>query len=185
MGYPPEFYYRNSGRKLPNARAVSSAIHGGTDRPFRRVTTMVMQFGQFLDHDLTLTPEMNLCREKCPAAEMEIDCCLFVGKGQVPKSCYPIAVPDDDHDFHSRDPAAPRCLDLKRSQPAVCNYTEGEEHTREQFNVLTAFVDGSQVNLRIHCPVCKIPTFVVLFRFTVATTSWLARFAPSPRECCG
>jgi peroxidase len=80
MGYPPEFYHRNSGRKLPNARSVSTAVHAGTDKSFRHVTTMVMQFGQFLDHDLTLTPEMNLCKMKCPASEMEVDCCKFVGE---------------------------------------------------------------------------------------------------------
>ena len=31
VGYPPQFYVGNTGRKLPNARAVSNAIHSGTD----------------------------------------------------------------------------------------------------------------------------------------------------------
>ena len=43
--------------RLPNPRFVSQKNHPDSDLPDPRFTHMVMQFGQFLDHDLTLTPK--------------------------------------------------------------------------------------------------------------------------------
>ena len=78
-----------------------------------------MQFGQILDHDLTLTPEMNLCSPGCPA-EPEINCCDFIGQGELPKSCWPIDTTYDQ--FYGAEGI--NCLDFKRSQPLPCNYSD-------------------------------------------------------------
>ena len=51
------------GRKLPNVRLVSRKFHPDTDVPDTVATLMVMQFGQFLDHDVTQTPETE--EEEC------------------------------------------------------------------------------------------------------------------------
>ena len=42
-----------TGRPLPSARLVSTVIHEDKDIPLESVTHMLMQGGQFVDHDLT------------------------------------------------------------------------------------------------------------------------------------
>ena len=50
---------------------------------------MVMQFGQFLDHDITLTPESEVH-----------GCCKEEGKnGEFAYDCFPILIPDSDTTF--------------------------------------------------------------------------------------
>ena len=41
---------------LPSARAISEALIADLNRPSPDFTLMLMQWGQFLDHDITHTP---------------------------------------------------------------------------------------------------------------------------------
>jgi len=106
---------------LPNARSVSRAVH----RPQQgekstNATLMLMQFGQFLDHDITLTPE--------PEAE----CCDEELREE--EVCFNIDASTDRFFLDKKE-----CLPFCRSD-AIC-----QPGPREQINLLTAFVDGSNI----------------------------------------
>ncbi|CAG0882785.1 unnamed protein product [Darwinula stevensoni] len=117
---------RGSGPRLsilPNPREVSSRLHGDSDRPATVATHMLMQWGQFLDHDITLSP-----------ADSAGPCC----EEPIPLECLPIAIPPDDP-FYSQVLVPQTCMPFHRSTP----YCAGE--VREQINMITAFIDGSSI----------------------------------------
>ena len=103
-------YHFSQLRRVPSARAVSNAVHSGSDEAPSKLSAskhslLVMQVGQLLDHDLTLTPEMTTCSEECVGgrAVEEIDCCnLTASHLPPPKFCMPIEVPQDDEIFGAR-----------------------------------------------------------------------------------
>ena len=83
-----------------------------------------MQWGQFLDHDITLTPENDV---ECHCDGDDDD-----------DECFLIPVPSSDP-FYSKLSNPPTCLDFERSS-AFCTSSP-----REQFNLITSFIDGSNI----------------------------------------
>ena len=120
--------------KLPNARLVSTSFFPDCDVEDNLVTHMVTQFGQFLDHDLVLTPE-----------EEEHGCCNSFAIAR--PSCFPIQIPPGDYFYQSAHFISlgiqQTCLDHSRSTGCCSDSFESEDH--EQFNGITAFVDASNV----------------------------------------
>ena len=110
---------------------------------------MVTQWGQFLDHDITLTPgdddeddddshnddddDNNITLT--PENEVH-DCCHEPDQPE----CFPLTLPADDP-FYSSLSTAQTCLEFTRST-AFC---EDPTTTREQMNAITAYVDASNV----------------------------------------
>ncbi len=111
---------------LPSPRAISRRLHRDRDLPDNDITLMVMQFGQFLDHDITLTPETH----------SDIDCCEEGNENE--ENCFAIRIRRNDPFFiiHQED-----CLEFTRSE-AFCIDLSGK---REQLNAITAFIDASNV----------------------------------------
>lgn len=121
----------------PSPRVVSIGIV--RDRPAieDRYTHILMQWGQFMDHDLDFAPEFEL--EDCPeACEVE---------GTETLECAPFPLPLDDMNVMvtRTDPESRGCHLFRRSLPACEEAAPTELSSREQVNGITAFIDGSQV----------------------------------------
>ncbi|XP_052775467.1 peroxidasin homolog isoform X2 [Mya arenaria] len=127
-----------NGVHLPSPRLVSSLMMStevvSTDHS---ETHMLMQWGQFIDHDIDLTPQSvsqhifndgRRCNETC--------------ENSFP--CFPIPVPPSDQRVHGQS-----CLGFHRSS-ATCNtgttsiFFKTFAH-RQQLNALTSYIDGSQI----------------------------------------
>ncbi|XP_019613501.1 PREDICTED: thyroid peroxidase-like [Branchiostoma belcheri] len=113
------------GAPLPSPRLVSTTMHEDLRKSSPVNTHMVMQFGQFLDHDITLTPNFQ---------EEGLVCTC----GTDDEHCFNINVPSDDPDFAGRP-----CLPFARS--LSCPNEGCRLGRRQQLNQLTAFVDASNV----------------------------------------
>ncbi|XP_033215658.1 uncharacterized protein LOC117172036 [Belonocnema kinseyi] len=128
-----------SGDLLPSAREVSNLIHEDRDIPLASVSHMLMQWGQFVDHDITATGQSRGFNGTVP------QCCLDRGAGfQSPEfmhpDCLPIAVSPRDT-FFSR--LGVRCLEFMRSGPAPRE--DCEFGPREQVSQVTSYLDASTV----------------------------------------
>ncbi|XP_076677332.1 peroxidasin [Andrena cerasifolii] len=128
---------RYYGFPKPAARLISTTLvstHNVT--PDERITHMVMQWGQFLDHDLD---------HALPAVSSEswagIDCKKSCDNAA---PCFPMEVPPGDPRIDNR-----RCIDFIRTS-AVCgsgatSVLWDSFTPREQLNQLTSYMDASQV----------------------------------------
>ncbi|XP_036622985.1 peroxidasin-like protein [Trichosurus vulpecula] len=123
---------------LPLPRIVSTEMVGtATITPDDRYTHMLMQWGQFLDHDLDQTvPALSMSRFS------DGQSCSSVCTNDPP--CFPILVPQNDARV-----ANSRCMFFVRSSP-VCgsgmtSLMMSSVYAREQINQLTAYIDASNV----------------------------------------
>ncbi|KAL8576330.1 hypothetical protein ACOMHN_006253 [Nucella lapillus] len=130
-----------AGGPLPSARLVSIRIHpDGPEGQITSLTHMVMQWGQFTDHDLTSTAVqtaadgsgLTCCEDDIPRKS----------KGLVHVSnrtaCFPIPIPSNDPFFTDRC-----CLGFTRSVQ-VTN-AKCQQSPVEQINQITSYLDASQV----------------------------------------
>lgn len=135
-----------TGVPLPNPRVISTVIHPDISNLHNRYTLMVMQFAQFLDHDLTMTPIHKGFAESIPS------CRSCDSPRNVHPECNPFPVPPGDHFYPTVNVSsgARMCFPSMRSLP-------GQQHLgpREQVNQNTGFLDASVVYGENSC-ICNI-----------------------------
>ncbi|KAK7473973.1 hypothetical protein BaRGS_00034802, partial [Batillaria attramentaria] len=132
---PRKFSTVNPANPLPSPRDVSRAVHPDITAT-SQLTIMMMQWGQFIDHELVSTP---LPIEDTRGLQQ---CC---GDGMTAPTepptnpeCFPIVFSTSDPDFDGE------CMEFFRSQPALDEY--GNMTTpRENRNSVTSFLDASTV----------------------------------------
>ncbi|XP_035391552.1 eosinophil peroxidase isoform X2 [Electrophorus electricus] len=140
-GWNPGKLY--NGVLLPLVRLVSNRILSTQDADVQgdsEYTHLVTFFGQWNDHDLSLTPQTPSIRSFDNGIACDQSC-------QMSEPCFPIQIPSGD----PRLPTGPNsCLPVFRSAPA-CGSGNGAyifggvPVEREQINSLTAFLDAGQV----------------------------------------
>ncbi len=113
----------------PSARFVSTNII--RDKPNEELpfTHVLMQWGQFLDHDLDLSPEL----------EEECESCTFTD------ICQPIRVAPDDKAFGVGTQNDGDCILFRRSLAGCPMEQPLSFPAREQINDITSYIDGSMV----------------------------------------
>ncbi|KAL4222662.1 hypothetical protein ACF0H5_018703 [Mactra antiquata] len=119
------------GLPLKSARVISNEVHSvdGKSPRNQRLTMMVMQWGQFIDHEFVSTPGLK------GEDGSNIECC---GEGNEDRpQCFPIQIPSDDPVYNIS------CMGFVRSAP-VPNH-DCQPGYREQMNQVTSFIDGSAV----------------------------------------
>ncbi|XP_015522628.2 uncharacterized protein LOC107226351 [Neodiprion lecontei] len=124
-----------TGNQLPLARVVSRTMHPDEGYHDHAGTVMVIAWGQFMDHDYTLTATpLDLLNRNDPE-----ECCHRPPHLKNPY-CNEILIPEDDYFYRL---FGVRCMDFVRGFPAPrpgCRLG-----SRVQFNLLTGVLDGNTV----------------------------------------
>jgi len=133
-----EFRVAASGNPLPSPRSISSMVHRESSEDTPPFTMLVMQWGQFIDHDLTSTPQSRGFNNSI------VKCCSPDGR-PLPKDlmhpdCAPIQIPPTDV-FYSQFNVT--CMEFVRSSPAPRK--DCSLGPRDPINQVTSFLDGSSV----------------------------------------
>lgn len=115
----------------PSARLISDTAVLDRQINDSVLTHLIMQWGQFMDHDLDLAVEF-------PEQECDLENCLQ------DEICAPVRVPGDDEVFGEGTTNDGACHAFQRTLPA-CVENPLDFTPREQVNELTHYIDGSMV----------------------------------------
>ncbi|KAJ8252219.1 hypothetical protein COCON_G00215310 [Conger conger] len=135
-GWDPQHMYYNF--TLPPVRSVSQVVLYTQNEDISMdasLSHLLVEWGQWLDHDLTLTPQSP----STSAFRTGADCARTCSRDA---PCFPIQIPLADPRSGSQ-----ACMPFFRSAPScVATATPGPPPPRrEQLNAITSFMDGSMV----------------------------------------
>uniref|UniRef100_A0A1B0F069 Uncharacterized protein n=1 Tax=Phlebotomus papatasi TaxID=29031 RepID=A0A1B0F069_PHLPP len=124
-----------TGHELPYSRVVSRTMHPDDGFHDHAGTVMVIAWGQFMDHDFTLTATpLDPINRNDPE-----ECCKRPPHLKHPY-CNEIRIPDDDYFYRLFNV---KCIDFVRGFPSPrpgCRLG-----SRQQFNTLTGVIDGNTI----------------------------------------
>jgi len=116
-----------SGRELPSPRLISSGAHRDVNRHEHSISILLVAWGQFVDHDITLTAETD-----------DLKCCK--GVNVTHPSCMPIQIPSNDG-FYSHHKQT--CINFVRSRAGLRSGCK--LGPREQINEVSSTLDANTV----------------------------------------
>ncbi|XP_011161794.1 peroxidase isoform X1 [Solenopsis invicta] len=126
-------------KPLPSPRLVSTALSTANDQSDASRTLAVMEWSQFIAHDMAHTPVRKMISTGKP-----ISCCQSDGDTLSPRhihpDCSPISVPDHDPVYGEH---YVRCMNYVRSLPVL--RSECTFGPVEQMNQVSHFLDGSTI----------------------------------------
>uniref|UniRef100_A0A914NCH4 Ig-like domain-containing protein n=1 Tax=Meloidogyne incognita TaxID=6306 RepID=A0A914NCH4_MELIC len=137
--------YLYFGYPKPNPRTVSVELIGAENiSPHPYYSAMLMQWGQFLDHDLDFTATALSRQTYVGGARCNRTCDNIA-------PCFNIPLPSNDYRLQAIANSSDKlpCIEFERSA-AICGSGETspifQQITyREQANIITSYLDGSQV----------------------------------------
>lgn len=120
-----------NGEPLPNTREVSFQVHGsnadGSNPTSNLLNIFFMNFGQYMDHDITLAKAQGVDCEPPEADENE--------------ECINIHIPEGDTIFEERNV---EFIEMER-EAFVTPESKCQLVPREQINTITTYIDASNV----------------------------------------
>jgi hypothetical protein len=135
---------------LPSPRLISVVVHQDVSNMHRRYTMMLTYFGQFLDHDVSLTPISRGFQDAI------LNCRDCDSPTNVHPECWPIPIPSNDPFFPkvNLQTGRPVCMSFTRSLP-------GQQRlgAREQMDMNTAYLDLSHVYGQTPCESQRLRAF--------------------------
>ncbi|XP_019712537.1 eosinophil peroxidase isoform X2 [Hippocampus comes] len=132
-GWDPHHTYHNF--SLPPVRLVSQEVlftHNDNISPDSTLSHLLVEWGQWIDHDVVLTPQSP----STVAFRSGADCTQTCSQDS---PCFPIEIPPSDPRYGIQS-----CMPFFRSAPS-CVDGVGPPLHREQLNAITSFVDASMV----------------------------------------
>lgn len=124
---------------LTSPREISRVLFTDTNRPHPKYNLLVMQFGQFVAHDITQSSSIKLEGDK------PIECCSEGGRSALPPNrrhfaCLPIAIDPHDEFYKDFNQGCMNFVRLSLAPNPECKMGYGK-----QLSKVTHYLDGSPI----------------------------------------
>ncbi|KAK5650372.1 hypothetical protein RI129_001401 [Pyrocoelia pectoralis] len=129
----------DQGQPLSSPRLISTTLFSDEDIPNSEYTLMLMQYGQFLSHDITQSLDTSFANGSA------ISCCSEDGSEEIPHefrhfACFPIIIPRKDPFFGTYKQG---CMNFVRS--VLAPRSDCTLGYAQQMNKVSHYIDGSAI----------------------------------------